>query len=242
MSTVLDIHTWELAEHGYTVLDGIRTDEEAAAALYAFGELVPQYDGALRYQVKAAPGFEERRYSKSVNTILVHTEAPGWNPPPNYLALHCRVQATCGSGHTELADMRRFVDSLSDESRAALYEREIEWLGHNTGGVGTEGVRRPVVERTADGREVLRFSYNLLTTGQYDPPVDVSVDASELPLGGFGVHLAEQAEEFFRQEKVSVLIPEDSVLVWDNQRMVHARSAYRDAKRHLTRYWVAARR
>ncbi|WP_335934658.1 TauD/TfdA family dioxygenase [Streptomyces sp. PTD5-9] len=240
MSTALDVHTWELAERGYTVLDGIRTDEEAAAALHAFGDLIPQYDGALRYQVKAAPGFEERRYSKSVNTILVHTEAPGWNPPPGYLALHCRVQATCGSGHTELADMRRFVESLSDGDRAVLYEREIEWLGHNTGGVGTEGVRRPVVERTADGEEILRFSYNLLTTGQYDPPVDASVDASELPLGSFGVHLAEQAEEFFRQEKVSVLIPEDSVLVWDNQRMVHARSAYRDAKRHLTRYWIAA--
>ncbi|MCT6777198.1 TauD/TfdA family dioxygenase [Streptomyces rubiginosohelvolus] len=242
MSTALDVHTWELAENGYTVLDGIHTDEEAAEALRTFGELVPQYDGSLRYQVKAAPGFEERRYSKSVNTILVHTEAPGWNPPPSYLALHCRVQATCGSGHTELADMRRFVDSLSEKDRAALHERGIEWLGHNTGGVGTEGVLRPVVERTDSGREILRFSYNLLTTGQYDPPVDASVDPAELPLGSFGVHLAEQAEEFFRQEKISVLIPEDSVLVWDNQRMVHARSAYRDAKRHLTRYWIDAQR
>ncbi|OCC10045.1 TauD/TfdA family dioxygenase [Streptomyces sp. PTY087I2] len=242
MSTALDVHTWELAEYGYTVLDGIRTDEEAAEALRAFGELVPQYDGSLRYQVKAAPGFEERRYSKSVNTILVHTEAPGWNPPPSYLALHCRVQATCGSGHTELADMRRFVDALSEKDRAALHERGIEWLGHNTGGVGTEGVLRPVVERTDSGQEILRFSYNLLTTGQYDPPVNASVDPAELPLGSFGVRLAEQAEEFFRQEKISVLIPEDSVLVWDNQRMVHARSAYRDAKRHLTRYWIAAQR
>ncbi|MCQ1577956.1 MULTISPECIES: TauD/TfdA family dioxygenase [Streptomyces] len=242
MSTALDVHAWELAEYGYTVLDGIHTDEEAAEALRAFGELVPQYDGSLRYQVKAAPGFEERRYSKSVNTILVHTEAPGWNPPPSYLALHCRVQATCGSGHTELADMRRFVDALSEKDRAALHERGIEWLGHNTGGVGTEGVLRPVVERTDSGQEILRFSYNLLTTGQYDPPVDASVDPAELPLGSFGVHLAEQAEEFFRQEKISVLIPEDSVLVWDNQRMVHARSAYRDARRHLTRYWIAAQR
>nr|WP_275426599.1 TauD/TfdA family dioxygenase [Streptomyces sp. CS147] len=100
----------------------------------------------------------------------------------------------------------------------------------------------PLLERTDSGQEILRFSYNLLTTGQYDPPVDASVDPAELPLGSFGVHLAEQAEEFFRQEKVSVLIPEDSVLVWDNQRMVHARSAYRDARRHLTRYWIAAQR
>ncbi|MET3985346.1 TauD/TfdA family dioxygenase [Streptomyces sp. PvR034] len=240
MTTALDLHAWELAEQGCTLLTDIETDEQAAEVLSAFGELVPQYDGSLRYQVKAAPGFEERRYSKSVNTILVHTEAPGWNPTPSYLALHCRVQATCGSGHTELADMRAFVESLPAQDRAALYERDIDWLGHNTGGVGTEGVRRPVVERTAGGREIVRFSYNLLTTGQYDPPVDACVDPAELPLGSFGIHLAEQAEAFFREQKRSVLIPEGAVLVWDNQRMVHARSAYRDAKRHLTRYWIAA--
>ncbi|MDJ0383070.1 TauD/TfdA family dioxygenase [Streptomyces sp. G-G2] len=242
MTTALDLHAWELAEQGCTLLTDITTDEQAAEALSAFGELVPQYDGSLRYQVKAAPGFEERRYSKSVNTILVHTEAPGWNPTPSYLALHCRVQATCGSGHTELADMRQFVATLAEQDRSALYERDIEWVGHNTGGVGTEGVRRPVVERTEGGREIVRFSYNLLTTGQYDPPVDASVDPADLPLGSFGIHLAEQAEAFFRERKTSVLIPENSVLVWDNQRMVHARSAYRDAKRHLTRYWIAAQR
>jgi alpha-ketoglutarate-dependent taurine dioxygenase len=39
-----------------------------------------------------------------------------------------------------------------------------------------------------------------------------------------------------------VLIPENHVLIWDNQRMVHARSAYTDKRRHLTRYWIAAQR
>lgn len=237
---LIDVLTSELSDQGFTLIDDVETDEEAGEVLGAFGRIMPQYDGSLRYQVKAVPGFEERRYSKSVNTILVHTEAPGWDPAPGYLALHCRVQATCGSGHTELADMRRFVASLSTRDRAALYEHEVEWLGHNTGGVGTQGCRRPVVERVADGREIIRFSYNLLTAGQYDPPVDASVEPADLPLGSFGIHLAEQAEEFFREHKVSVLIPEDSILLWDNQRMVHARSAYQDARRHLTRYWIEA--
>ncbi|MFD7668182.1 TauD/TfdA family dioxygenase [Streptomyces sp. NPDC059788] len=231
-------HHDELRENGYTLIDGVTGDDEAAEVLRHFGTLVPQYDGSLRYQVKAAPGFEGRRYSKSTNTILVHTEAPGWNPPPRYLALHCRTQATCGSGHTELADAARFLDQLDAADRAAVHDRQVDWLGSNTGGVGSEGVRRPVVDRAADGREVIRFSYNLLTAGHYDPPVDVSVDAEELPLGKLGVCLAEQAVDFFRQEKVSVLIPEDAVLVWDNQRMLHARSEYRDARRHLTRYWL----
>ncbi|MGW7002421.1 TauD/TfdA family dioxygenase [Streptomyces sp. NPDC054933] len=239
MSTTVDVHTKELVEQGYTLLDGITTDDQAAEALRQLGEPIPQYDGALRHQVKAAPGFEGRRYSKSTNTILVHTEAPGWNPPPRYLALHCRVQAKCGSGHTELADARAFVAQLGEADRRLVYERTVDWVGHNTGGTGSSGVRRPAVERTADGREIVRFSYNLLTAGHYDPPVDAEVRPEDLPLGAAGIELARQAEEFFREHKVSVLIPEDSVLVWDNQRMLHARSSYTDVRRHLTRYWLA---
>jgi hypothetical protein len=239
MTIAVHQHAQELLDQGYTLIEGITSDEEAAEALRPFGELIPQYDGELRYQVKAAPGFEDRRYSKSTNTILVHTEAPGWSPPPQYLALHCRVQATCGSGHTELADARAFLSGLDEADTLAVRERQIDWVGHNTAGTGTEGVRSPVVESTADGREIIRFSYNLLTAGHYDPPVDAVPDPARLPLGRLGLELAERAAEFFREYKVSVLIPENAVLVWDNQRMLHARSEYRDARRHLTRYWLA---
>lgn len=228
----------ELAEQGWTLLDGVRTDEEAAAALAEIGHTMPQYDGALRYQVKAAPGFEDRRYSKSTNTISVHTEAPGWSPPPRYLSLHCRVQARCGSGHTQLADAHAFVDSLPDAEHRLVHETPVDWLGHNIGGTGTQGVSRPVVERTVSGRRIVRFSYNLLTAGHYDPPVDADVRPEQLPLGAAGRELAQRAEAFFREELTSVLIPENSVLVWDNQRMLHARSSYTDARRHLTRYWL----
>ena len=137
--------------------------------------------------------------------------------------------------------MGTFVASLGEQERTVLHEQAIEWLGHNTDGIGTEGARRPIVERMGNGREVRRFSYNLLTTGQYDPAINASIDRAELPLGSFGVYLARQAEAFFREHKVSVLIPKDSILVWDNHRMLHARSSYQDTRRHLIRYWIAAR-
>ncbi|MFI6685546.1 TauD/TfdA family dioxygenase [Streptomyces sp. NPDC050485] len=240
MTTSHNQHHKDLVEQGYTLIDDIHTDEEAAEALRPYGELIPQYDGQLRYQVKAAPGFEHRRYSKSTNTILVHTEAPGWTPPPRYLALHCRVQATCGAGQTELADARAFLSSLDEVHAEAARKQDIEWVGHNTGGTGTGGVRAPVAEAGADEREIIRFSYNLLTAGHYDPPLDAAPDPATLPLGRLGLDLAEQAVEFFREHKTSVLIPENSILVWDNQRMLHARSEYRDVRRHLTRYWLKA--
>jgi hypothetical protein len=231
----------ELAERGYTIVDGVDSDDDAAAALRPYGELIPQYDGAIRYQVKAVPGYENFRFSKSVNTILVHSEAPGWNPPPRYLALHCRTQATCGGGHTDLADARAFIAALPRNVRSALYDRPLRWPGRNTSGTGSAGVHTPIVERTGAGREIVRFSFNLLTRGHYDPPIDGATDDDSLPLGGFGVELAARAERFFADERTSVLIPEGSLLIWDNQRMLHARSAYRDARRHLTRYWLAER-
>ncbi|WP_431981517.1 TauD/TfdA family dioxygenase [Streptomyces qinglanensis] len=239
MTTVLGVDLAELRDQGYTVVDGVRTDDAAARMLGELGDLMPQYDGMLRYQVKAAPGFEGKRYSKSTNTILVHTEAPGWSPPPGYLALHCRVQATCGSGHTELADAYRFVAELPEAEREVMRGRLVDWVGHNTAGTGSAGVRKPAVELSDGGREIVRFSYNLLTAGHYDPPVDADVAPEDLPLGALGIELAQRAEEFFRTQKVSILIPQDSVLIWDNQRMLHARSSYTDTRRHLTRYWIS---
>jgi hypothetical protein len=240
MSVIHDVHVTELAQRGYTLLEGIETDEDATEALSGFGQIVPQYDGSLRYQVKAAPGFEDRSYSKSTNTISVHTEAPGWNPPPTYLALHCHVQAACGSGHTELADTRKFMGSLTEGDRAILSECQIDWPGYGIGGSGSQGARCPVVEVNNTGREIFRFSFNLLTTGQYEPSINTYGDPERLPLRSFGRSLAKQAEEFFRECKIAILIPERSILIWDNRRMMHARSSYRDERRHLTRYWVAA--
>jgi alpha-ketoglutarate-dependent taurine dioxygenase len=238
MTTIVDVHSQELAERGYTQIDGISSEQEAADALRHFGTLMPQYDGSLRYQVRAAPGFERRRYSKSTNTIPVHTEAPGWDPPPRYLALHCRVMARCGNGHTELADAAAFVAGLDAAMRQAVYSEPVEWIARNSAGGLGAGVRRPIVEHTQDGRELHRFSYNLLTAGLYDPDVDAEADPENLPLGARGVDLAEQAVAHFRANRVSILIPQDSILLWDNHRILHARSAYKDVRRHLTRYWL----
>ena len=238
MTTGAESHHTNLLEQGYTLIQGVTIDEEAAEALRPFGKIIPQYDGQLRYQVRAQPGFENRRYSKSTNSVLVHTEAPGWAPPPRFLALHCHVQAACGAGQTELADGRALLAAFDDVLARAAQDLEIEWIGHNTGGVGSKGVRAPIVERACDGTEMIRFSYNLLTTGHYDPPVDAAPDPASLPLGALGIQLAEFAEQFFREQKASILIPEDAVLIWDNQRMMHARSEYKDIRRHLTRYWL----
>jgi alpha-ketoglutarate-dependent taurine dioxygenase len=88
----------------------------------------------------------------------------------------------------------------------------------------------------AGGNTVTRFSYNLLTTSD-DPTLGADVDPSRLPLGEAGRGLAHRVSDRFRELHTRVLIPDGSLLIWDNQRMLHARSEYQDRSRRLTRFW-----
>lgn len=234
MSTVTSqLHEEEILAQGFSVIEGITTDEEAESVLRQLGTLIPQYNGRLRYEVAADESHERRQLSKSTNSVPWHVDAPSWTPPPARMALHCRQQARCGGGHTDLADMRHFVDTLSPTDRSALYEIEVPWIDRNTG----TGVSQPIVERRPDGREIIRWRQSLLV-GRASERL-LPAKAGAMPLGEFGVHLASLAEEFFAAHAVPVLVPEQAVLVWDNQRLVHQRRAYSDPGRRLTRYWMS---
>jgi Taurine catabolism dioxygenase TauD, TfdA family len=104
------------------------------------------------------------------------------------------------------------------------------------------GVRTTMLSTDAGGTNIARFSYNLLTTSVYDPALGADVDSSELPLGEAGRRLAQRVSDLFHQLRSSVLIPDSALLIWDNQRMLHARSQYLDRSRHLTRFWCTDRR
>jgi alpha-ketoglutarate-dependent taurine dioxygenase len=57
-----------------------------------------------------------------------------------------------------------------------------------------------------------------------------------LPLGEAVCRLAHRVSDLFHELRTSVLIPDGSLLIWDNQRMLHGRSEYLDRSRHLTRF------
>jgi Taurine catabolism dioxygenase TauD, TfdA family len=104
------------------------------------------------------------------------------------------------------------------------------------------GVHTTMLSTDAAGNTVTRFSYNLLTTADDDPTLGADVDPSRLPLGEAGRRLAHRISELFRELRTSVLVPDGSLLIWDNQRMLHAPSENHDRSRHLTRFWSTDRR
>ncbi len=229
----------QVRQTGFVVIDGVENQEDLSSVLTHFGRVMPQYDGNLAYEVRAEPGFDDRAYSKSQNEIRAHTEAPGWQSPPKYLALWCHVHARGEGGETCLADVKAYLRGLDPAAVERLRSRDIAWGGTNTSGTGSAGLVAPILAHDGSGDDVLRFSYNLLTSGEYDPPLDGEVPVEQLPWGRFGLDLARHVHEYFNDTALKIRIPENAVLLWDNQRMAHARTPYVDTRRHLTRYWIA---
>ncbi|WP_328647459.1 TauD/TfdA family dioxygenase [Amycolatopsis sp. NBC_00348] len=226
-----------LDEHGYVVLRDVGGQDSAAEVLGRIGELIPQYSGSPTHEVTYRAGNDGRSYSQSANTILAHTEAPGWDPSPAYLALYCHRQARCGGGHTDLLDVETLLPMLTEEEAALLVEPELVFPAADG-----RRLRTTMLGSAAGGRRLLRFSFNLLTAGDYDPPLAAAPVEGELPLGPAGRALAHRVSDLFAEFRTRILIPDDGLLVWDNQRMLHARSSYQDKRRHLTRFWVSDRR
>ncbi|MFD9857693.1 TauD/TfdA family dioxygenase [Streptomyces alboflavus] len=224
-----------LEADGHTVVHGLSGQRHAIELLQDIGRFVPQYTGTVEHEVVHRPGNDGRAYSQSRNTIRAHTEAPGWDPSPRHLALYCHRQARCGGGHTDLLDGRLLEKLLGPAEHALLTGPRLAFPGPGDGTVTV-----PMLYEEATGRPVLRFSYNLLTAADYDAALDAAPDPELLPLGLAGAALARRVGELFDQYRTRILVPDGCLLIWDNQRMLHARSAYEDAERHLTRYWIAA--
>ncbi|MEY2617064.1 MAG: hypothetical protein RL522_66 [Pseudomonadota bacterium] len=224
-----------LALRGWAVLPGTLLGQGVRAALAAFGRIVPQYNGHDTWEVRARPGFETLPYSQSNNGIGAHTEAPVLSPPPRYLALHCKHQARCGGGHTLLADGLQFCTSLVGWD-AVLRTKPIDFVA--TPSPGNTQRHRLQAPLLSDGKThpIFRFSDNLFRYGDVNPTAEAlaspSVRDPQL------LELAAHAERFFDTHGTAVLVPDDCLLIWDNHRMMHARSRFIDPARHLTRYWL----
>ena len=220
-----------LDQWGYVVVHDVGNLNAAEQLIRSVGDLIPQYTGRLSHEVTYRPGNDDKAYSQSANTILAHTEAPGWDPSPAYLALFCHRQARCGGGHTDLLDVRKLIGALHADELALMTDAELLFPGPDG------GVRSTMLSSDVTGRTVTRFSYNLLTTSDYDPRLGDDVSPSMLPLGEPGRGLAHHVSDLFGELRTSVLIPDGALLIWDNQRMLHARSEYGDRSRQLTRFW-----
>ena len=137
-----------LDQWGYVVVEDVGNIAAAEELVRSVGDLIPQYNGRLTHDVTYRPGNDHRAYSQSANTILAHTEAPGWHPTPAYLALFCHRQARCGGGHTDLLDVRKLAGALDIDELALMIQAELHFPGPDG------GVRSAMLSTDASGNTV----------------------------------------------------------------------------------------
>ncbi|MGW1777894.1 TauD/TfdA family dioxygenase [Streptomyces sp. NPDC002143] len=197
------------------------------AQLSRLGQVVPQFDGRIVRDVTPDPAADETVHlPANTRELLAHTEwfeFPG--PPPRYQALWCVRQAAGPGGETTLADGYAFVAGLPSDQVRRLAEREYTW--RPTAVLARAGVayecRHPLVEHRPEAL-VVRV-----------PCDERCVDYDDL----MADYIA-QARRFFAGHRLAVKIEEGAVLIWDNWRMMHARTAFTDRRRHLRRLLVSA--
>lgn len=225
-----------LNHQGYCLLRQLPDNFGVGQFLGNFGSLISQY-GVYVYSVKSIPELENYSFSKSANALKPHTDGSDYDLPPRWLALLCLEPSSCCGGKTLIADGYKFIESLDinlrRESRAKIYRFESS-KGIHFG--RSESVASPLVsEGVVIKRPIFRFSYNLLMHGDYS----ASIHNSAIEADSVTQELCHQLLSFFERHHYPILLGRKDLLIWDNWRMFHSRTQYRDPKRHLLRYWIS---
>ncbi|MGK5629446.1 TauD/TfdA family dioxygenase [Streptomyces sp. URMC 123] len=199
-----------LDEFGYVYLHDIPEYFDYGAFLRHFGDFRPCGGGEPVQDLGGRIAPRDPRGAAATAVSLPRTlacEHPGL--PPRFLALWCvRPAAPTGPG-TALADGRVLLESFSTAERRIMRTRRYEWRGGPA--PAPEAARphsaHPLLDQYG-GRDVLRYSAQRV----------VRVDDGFLP--GF----VRRGLDFFAEAKVVVCFERRALLLWDNWRMLHART------------------
>ncbi|QQQ75755.1 TauD/TfdA family dioxygenase [Saccharothrix sp. 6-C] len=214
-----------LKERGYAhVVPPSDRDVDYAAEVGRLGPLLPQYAGELVRDIKPSSEFDDEQFTPyNTKELRPHTE---WYEfpelPPRYVAIWAVHAAEGPGGETTLADGYELVASFSPAEQEALAVNAYEWRtdpGRTPERVDRRA-ERPVLQHHPDGL-VLRFS-----------TMDLQV-RDEL-----SQRYVAEGVRFFDQHHVAVKVETNALLIWDNWRMLHSRTAFRDHQRHLRRALV----
>lgn len=214
---------------GIILLDALDLSR-AEAILADLGSLMPQDHGQLRYDVRPTRECGGLSSSKSANPLNPHTEASYYPHPPRLIALWCFHAARCGGGQTLVADGFRMLSRLSINERETVMREQIAFADTSR----PISCHAPIF--TVSPTPLLRYSFNLLRFNSYDPETTRITNA--VPARNQRERLADRLLALFDKVHDAIDIPDGGLLILDNRRMIHGRTAFADHDRHLIRYWL----
>lgn len=215
-----------LDEHGYVQVVNVPNGFDYVQLCRTFGHFVPNYGGPVVGDVRPEPGMEDVYHAGNHQPLTPHTEGYDFkNLPPRYIALWCVAPAAGQGGETTIADTQPWIGELTDDARHHLYGTTFEWK--TTEGVQRQGLdlhtTHPVLENV-DGTQIVRFSCNNLLHQDDHVVTDLQDDW----------------QSRYVEDSVWVRYEQNDILLWDNWRVLHARNAFNDSRRHLRRIQIGA--
>jgi alpha-ketoglutarate-dependent taurine dioxygenase len=211
----------QLDTYGYVYLDKIPDDLDHTAFCRQLGELMPQYDGELYYLIRAEEQFQHLNHSLTTNPLQPHSDGYEFTgQPPRYLALWCLFPPSDGGGRTTLCDLYPFLDTLNERERQELAEHRYRFVS----GIEDTSIERsalhPILEERDNQPPIIRFSLDFVEADSFLHEIN------------------ERLLSYFDSFHVEIAYETNSLVVWDNFRMVHGRTGYEDQRRQLRRIWL----
>ncbi|WP_112263241.1 TauD/TfdA family dioxygenase [Lentzea terrae] len=212
---------------GYAHLRSLPAEFDHRRFATSFGTPMPQYDGELVWDLRPQPDLDDVYDSRNTRALVPHTEGYELDTqPPQFVVLWCVRPAQGEGGETLLADGKSFVDGLAAEDRARLASEKFDW--RSSEGLARQGIElnatHPALEEV-NGRLLIRFSENNVLAGSDT---------------GLLERYVKEGRTYFDEACFGVRLDIGDLLIWDNWRMLHSRSAFTDRRRHLRRMLIAA--
>jgi alpha-ketoglutarate-dependent taurine dioxygenase len=221
----------DVTRHGATVLYGI--DPSMPSAILDVARLIGSIDLNIELDLSGPPIMEIRFNAVKAQKVRrqeyftsdefsLHTDLSYVINPPRYLLMHCVQPDPDGGGASLLADCRAAFGVISNEGRSVL-SREIFKFGYPLS-YPLGGSRTQPIHETSGTREIWRYRLDRL---QYPAWAKSAIN---------------EFDEALRSTVVSHLLDAGDLLVIDNHRTAHGRTAFRPDmernQRHLRRSYA----
>lgn len=168
--------------------------------------------------------------SETMREFPWHTDCSYEHEPPQYFALQVLQPDRCGGGTLSVLKIDRLTRYLSEAAKAALFEPEFRIK------IPPEFVKNPnelhilgsILSIDEQSQSTLmRFREDIVT------PMSTRAASALVELKD-ALHHLEMSSQEVRHLKSSAL-PENSIVLMDNRRWLHARNNVKDPTRHLRR-------
>lgn len=200
----------ELRTSGFCFVRELPESTSPCDFLQHFGKIRTQTDGSLFYQVKAG-NYLQPSLGES---IMPHTDEFNCEQnPPKIVALQCITPSEDG-GMTCVADGYSWLKQLGTEDKILLSST---WTFKKA----ESSTRLPVLSQSM-GQKILRISFGHL---QFSESESMK-------------RIMNNLLDWFRFHSVAIQHSRNSLLIWNNWRIIHGRTSYTNISRELHRYYL----